>query len=242
MTRPLSSTLRATRNGAAPIAVVAFAPSDQSAGQSSVCGTATCSRPASNSSLPLSRRAFALLPLVSVTVIESAPRELHDVKRRHDETVGSAPDRVAGAELRSGALLHFDVHETRRRGIRAEPQDGAATSRTRKSRLLCLHFGDLEFHRDDRNSNWQRRSATPRRPTTRAISADCDTIGHIDTPMRCSAPSRRTNTSARSECSVRSNSRCAAASSDNNPMSSPCALPSAGICTTSAGSNRSSLI
>jgi hypothetical protein len=40
--------------------------------------------------------------------------ELHDVKRRDDETVGAAADGVARAELHAGALLHLNVHETGR--------------------------------------------------------------------------------------------------------------------------------
>ncbi len=66
-------------------------------------------------------------------------RELHDVKRRHDEAVGSTPDRVAGAELRSCTLLHLDVHEPRRRRIRAEQQN-SGKNRTAKSTFVSHHL------------------------------------------------------------------------------------------------------
>ena len=109
----------------------AFAPSDQSAGQSSVCGTATCSRPASNLAAFQQPRFRAAAFGVGHRDRVGA-RELHDVKRRHDEAVGPAPDRVAGAELRACTLLHLDVHEPRRRRVRAEQQrtDGENSTRT----------------------------------------------------------------------------------------------------------------
>ncbi len=72
-------------------------------------------------------------------------RELHDVKRRHDETVGAAADGVAGAELQCRRASALGCARGRPKRHRRRAAVRRPRQRARKSRLFCFTVVTSKF-------------------------------------------------------------------------------------------------